>query len=258
MNKKMLHPTLPALLASVISTAAFAADDPALYLGPSFYQREGPYQADTVKSLLPTGDYEGERLLIRGDTLGLRLFTQEKLTFNAIVLSDQLSFNASAADSAALRLLDDRKESLNGGIEASWKITPQDTFRVALMGDVANRHQSTLESVHAEHVFALEKTYTQIVPRLNWTYFQKGFGDYYFGISRNESQRSGIAEYHPGASSRLDAGLTLAQPLSRDLVIFVDGVWKRFSSNISDSPMLDRRTYVELSAGVLYNFRAFF
>lgn len=278
--KGLLSPTLPqagvaALLTLLLipATAAHAdeptaaaasasadanSEGPALYLGPAWYHRDGPYRSSSATTILPTGDYEGRWLLIRGDTAGLRLFDAGPVTFNAIVLNDLLSFTAEDAVTPALRQLDDRRDSYNGGLEARWKITPEDTFRVAAMTDVLARHKSTLESVHYNHVFNIEKSYTQIVPRATWTYFQQGFMDYYFGVSAAESARSGIAEYHPEAGSRLDLGLTLAQPLSRSFILFVDGAWKKFSSDMANSPMVDQRNYFELSAGFLYDFKQLF
>lgn len=250
---------LPALNAQADDAATTAsADEPALYLGTVWYHRDGPYRASAATTVLPTGDYEGKRLLIRGDTFGLRLFDVGPVTVTAIVLNDLLSFTAEDATTPALRQLDDRKDSFNGGLEARWKITPEDTFRVAVMGDVLGRHKSTMESVHANHVFAIAKSYTQIVPRITWTYFQQGFVDYYFGVSAAESARSGIAEYHPEASSRLDLGLTMAQPLSKSFILFVDGAWKRFGNEMGNSPLVDQRNYVELSAGFLYDFKQLF
>ncbi|MGH8493737.1 MAG: MipA/OmpV family protein [Moraxellaceae bacterium] len=235
-----------------------AAEEPGLYLGLAWYHRDGPYIAQAATAIMPVGDYEGDRLLLRGDTFGMRLFTAGPVKFNAIVLNDLLSFTAEDAVTPSLQKLDDRRDSWNGGLEASWKITPQDTFRVAVMGDVMGRHKSTLESVHANHVFSIEKSYTQIVPRVTWTYFQEGFMDYYFGVGAAESARSGLEEYHPEAGSRLDLGLTIAQPLSRDIVLFADGAWKKFSRDMASSPLTDQRNYFELSAGVLYNVKSLF
>lgn len=254
----MVLGTLFMLPGTTHAAEAVEAEAPALYLGPAWYHRDGPYRASAATTVMPTGDYEGKRLLIRGDTFGLRLFDAGPVTFNAIVLNDLLSFTAEDATTPALRQLDDRRDSFNGGLEARWKITAEDTFRVAVMGDVLGRHKSTLESVHANHVFALEKSYTQIVPRLTWTYFQQGFVDYYFGVSAAESARSGLAEYHPDAGSRLDLGLTVAQPLSKSFILFADGAWKRFDSRMSDSPLVVQRQYFELSAGFLYDFKTLF
>lgn len=248
---------LMALLAA-LPVAAAAADDTPLFLGPALYHRNGPWLSRDTTAAYPTGDYEGERLLLRGDTLGVKLSGGDAVIFNAVVQNDLLAYDAHLADTSALRLLDNRRDSLNGGLEAVWRPTPADELRADVLGDVADRYRSGLAGVTASHTFSLAGSYTQVIPRLAWTWFGAGYTRYYFGISPDESLRSGLPVFRPAAAARLDVGLTVAQPLSPDLVIFIDAVRKRFDAAVGDSPLLARTSYVEGDIGFLYNVKKMF
>jgi outer membrane protein len=253
------HGAIAALMTLLAALpAAAAAEDIPLFLGPVLYHRNGPWLSRDTAAAYPTGDYEGERLLLRGDTLGVKLSGGGAVILNAVVQNDLLAYDAHQADTAALRLLDNRRDSLNGGLEAVWRPSLADELRADVLADVADRYRSGLAGITASHTFSLAGSYTQVIPRLAWTWFGAGYTRYYFGISPDESLRTGLPAFRPAAAARLDAGLTVAQPLSPDLVIFIDAVRKRFDAGIGGSPLLARTSYVESDIGILYNVKKMF
>jgi len=249
---------LLSFLAFACAALPAQADDEDMFLGVAHYHRVGPYRTSATNSLEPTGDYEGKRFIIRGDTVGMRLWRQGSLSFDLIAQNDLLAFRAADAQTAALRALHNRQEGLNGGLELAWTPTADDAVHLATTYDLLGQSKSAQTSVEYDHTFALPVSYTQIIPNVAYTRYASRYSRYYFGISADDKQRTSLSTFTPGAIGRFDAGLTIVQPFSKDVAMFVDYTHKRYGSGIAASPMLARSSYFEANVGLVYNFKGLF
>lgn len=244
---------LTALLA--IACAPLATAD-GLYVGARYHLGLGPYRVTTLGEGLPAGDYAGEHLLLRDDELGLRLVGNPALSLDAIVRQDRLTFRSRDADSPELRALRDRKESLNAGLELAWQPSAASALRVAYLHDAQARHQGDQVEVHADYAFDHAAAKLRVTPYLDWRHYNARYSRYYFGVDADEASASTLPAYAPGHTQRLDLGLRLAHPLSRDWTTFADLSLHRYGQAVADSPLVGHARYTEISIGAVYNLRA--
>ena len=68
-------------------------------------------------------------------------------------------------------------------------------------------------------------------------YFNQGIIDYYYGISEQESQRTGLAMYQPDGFFTLNAEFGVTYPISQHLVFRATTRARTFSDEAQDSPI---------------------
>lgn len=244
---------LTALLAIACSPLAMADG---LYVGARYHLGLGPYRVSTLGEGLPAGDHTGERLLLRDDELGLRLVGNPALSLDAIVQQDRLAFRARDADTPELRALRDRRESLNAGLELAWRPSAASVLRIAYLHDALARHQGDQVELHADYTVEQAAGTLRFTPYLDWRHYNARYSRYYFGVDVDEARASTLPAYAPDHSQRLDLGLRLAHPLSRDWTTFADLSLRHYGQAVADSPLTGHARYGELSIGAVYNLRA--
>lgn len=234
-----------------LTLPALAAESPDFYLGAGAYHRSGPYQAKQAHSVEPTGDYDGERFFVHGDELGIKFWRSGTLTASAMAQTDLLAFRASDATQQALTQLRDREAFVGAGLELQWQLAKADTFRAAVLGDVAGHSGGQRATVYYEHDFELPGSYTQIAPYLGASWLSRREAAYYFGIDPSEATRSGLPAFAPAHSSRFNVGLAIVQPLSKQVALFADASRHQLGG-AGDSAMLRQTHYAEVNIGVVF------
>jgi outer membrane protein len=244
-------------LASSLATTVHA-DDEDMFLGIAHYHRAGPYRTSAANFLEPTGDYEGERFILRGDTVGMRLWRKGGWSFDLIAQQDLLAFRPNSADTPALRHLKRRRDGVNAGFELAWTPTSDDAMHLSETMGVLGPTNAMQTSLEYDHTFTLPVSYTQIIPTVAFTRYAAAYSRYYFGISTEESLRTGLGTFTPNGTSRTDVGVTVVQPFSKNLAMFVDFTHKRYGNGIELSPMVARIHYTETNIGLVYNVKSLF
>ncbi len=78
--------------------------------------------------------------------------------------------------------------------------------------------------------------------------------DYYYGVSRKESSRSGLRGYNPNDSWNPYLELSANYNFAGNWSVYGTARYTRLSDEITDSPMVDKSRTGILSTGVTYRF----
>lgn len=92
-----------------------------------------------------------------------------------------------------------------------------------------------------------------ITPRIAANWYDKKYVDYYYGV-RAEEARAGRAQFTGKAGSDVQLGVRFGYAYRKRHNFFVDVSANSLSSDIKDSPLVDRSTETSIKLGYLYAF----
>lgn len=232
--------------------ATLAAAD--LSLGVAYATGNSPYKDyDRQWMVAPLVEYDNGRFYIHNLSAGLRFYNSEDLKLSVFLAYDPTNFDNSDTSDRRLRRLDKRREGLLAGGGANWN-TPVGNFGLSLAGDISGHSQGLLGRL--AYSYSLDLGRVEFVPQVG-TYWASGsYNDYYYGVSRKEAVKSGLAPYEADSAFSPFLGLTINVELDQEehWEIFWRGEVVSLPSTIKDSPMVDRSSIYNLTAGLTYTF----
>ncbi len=187
--------TVPAVLA-ICSAMPVAAAEWGVGLGALYALN--PYRdTDPTRMVIPVINYEGEKFYLRGIKGGYRFIKDREQTLEAFVLGYSARFDPD--DSGDLRLLDERKFAVMGGMGYS-RNYQWGSLGLEAAYDISGHSDGTVvEFSYSYPVFAKDYRW-MVTPQLGLTWFNDSYVDYYAGVSQVESARSGIEAYEGKAT----------------------------------------------------------
>jgi outer membrane scaffolding protein for murein synthesis (MipA/OmpV family) len=140
---------------------------------------------------------------------------------------------------------------------------PYDTlaFRLDVLHDIGNAHQSTVFSPNAEFSTPLSR-FTYVSASVGADFVSNKFADYYFGITPADSLVSGLPVFNPdGGMEKWKTSLLVNQSLTGDLTgglsMFGTVEYSRLVGDFKRSPIVSLRGSASqwlLAAGLAYTF----
>ncbi|AHG18302.2 MltA-interacting protein MipA [Chania multitudinisentens RB-25] len=221
-------------------------------LGAGVLVTPEPYRGHQTRVYpAPIVNYEGDNFYFRSLTAGYYLWNDQQNQLSIMGYYLPQHFKPGDSDDAQMKLLDKRRSTLMAGLayshNADWG-----TIRTALSGDMLNNSDGILGD--AAYLYRFTPDNWTLVPGVGVTWSSGNQTDYYYGISGNESRRSGLDSYTPGNSWAPYAELTANYRFNQNWNAFVTGRYIRLSSEVKDSPMIDKSYTGILLSGVSYNF----
>ncbi|WP_261278058.1 MipA/OmpV family protein [Serratia quinivorans] len=221
-------------------------------LGASVLISPSPYQGEQDRVMpLPVIGYDSDRFFVQGLSAGAYLWKdqQNQLSLNAYY--SPLHFKASDSDNDAMKQLNNRHATMMGGIgyrhQASWG-----TLRTELATDMLNNSNGFTGDV--AYLYPIERDDWQFRPGVGVTYSNGKTNDYYYGVSSDESARSGLSAYKAGSSWSPYLELSASYQLTPQWTTFITGRYTHLANSITDSPMVDKSGSGMLWTGVTYRF----
>lgn len=206
---------------------------------------------DTKVLPMPLLRYEGERLFVNGYTAGAYLWKDERqrLFVGASLLPQY--FRSSKSDDWAMKQLDNRNISvlatLGYGIDTEWG-----SLSLRASGDVTGTSDGFLADV--SYSYTLRAGDFSLTPGAGVLWTSSDHNDYYYGISRSESSRSGLRRYSPDSGFspylRVAAGWDMTEHWS----LYASWTAMFLSDEIRNSPMVDRDVQNIFGGGITYRF----
>lgn len=200
---------------------------------------------------IPLINYEGSRFYARGLGAGLYLFKNQNHAISLDLNYLPHYFDASKSDNWSMKQLSDRKSSLMAG--ASYRFSSQ--YGIASLGaacDILGKSDGVL--VNASYAYPIHFDRLVLTPHLGVVWASSDYNDYYYGVSRGESLRSGLTAYNADSGFSPYAGLSANFSLTEQWGLFLNAGSSYLSSEVRDSPMVSRDFKHSLGAGVVYNF----
>ena len=170
-----------------------------LSLSAGVFSVQSEYRGSDARVLpMPVVHYEGDRFFLKNTEAGVWLWNDgvQKISLGATLLPQY--FRASKSDDPAMKRLDNRNIIVLGtlGYELN---TSFGSLRAKASGDITGTSDGFLASI--DYAYPLNAGPLTVIPTGGVLFSSANFNDYYYGISRGESVRSGLSRYSPDASA---------------------------------------------------------
>jgi len=208
-----------------------------------------PYEGIRSKVYgVPILGYEGERLYLRGISGGYRLLMYKGWSVGPMLRPRFEGYEAS--DSPVLSGMDDRKRTLDGGVDLSWR-TDWGLLSTVFLTDLLGEHDGQEVEISYTALFAYAGF--DFVPSAGLRWRSGDVVDFYYGVRADEA-RPGRPAYTPEATLTPVVRLAVRRKLSRHWGLLLGFQYEWLDDEISDSPIVEDNTILSLLVGAAYAF----
>lgn len=237
-----------ALLIVLASPPAAAQDSQRMgtTLGAAGMWQNGLYrEVDSSIQAYPFITWRAGRFYLRGPGLGVDLWSNEDWSLDAFA---QWRFDGyDADDSDFLDGMDDRRESLDAGLEIERDLGAYGRLSLAAKADTLGRS----DGQELELQWSYPLRYVEAQVRARWQ--SDSLVDYYFGVEDAEA-RPGRPAYEPGSGLTWSVGLLSVQPLGKRWLAIVGASVDLLPDSIQDSPIVDASTRTRVFGALAWRF----
>ena len=242
--------TLGGLIASIFPTVQ-AADGPwslgaAALVTPNMYKGE----QDRLYPI-PMVGYEGDSFYLRGLTAGYYLWNDQADKLSIITYYSPIFFRAKDSDYKSMRQLENRKATLMAGLSYVHN-TQYGFLRTVLAGDTLGNSNGV--NWDTAWLYRYNSDRLTLTPGIGITWNSENQNEYYYGISKNESLRSGLDSYDPEDSWTPYVELSVNYKLTDSWNVFGMGRYVHLADEVTNSPMIDKEWSGILMTGITYSF----
>lgn len=221
-------------------------------VGAGMLVTPNPYKGDQHQVYpLPLVNYEGDNFYFRSLAAGYYLWNDDTDKLSVTAYYSPLHFRPKDSNYDPMRRLDSRKSTLMAGLSYA-HFTQYGFLRTVLAGDVLdNSNGITWDTAW---LYRYQTGQLTLTPGIGIGWNSQNQNKYYYGVSGNEAQRSGLQYYKPGSSFSPYVELAVNYQINDDWNVFGMGRYVRLSSEIKDSPMVNESWTGILMTGVTYSF----
>lgn len=223
-----------------------------LSLGASVLYAQSPYRGGQDRYLpIPIINYEGDSFWFRSLQGGYYLWKDQQDQLSLTLVGSPQKYDPKDNDHSDMKALDKRRMTLMAG--ATYRHTAEwGVVRTALLGDVLNNSNGIIWDL--TWLYPVKVGQLTLTPGIGALWSSANQNRYYFGVSDHESTRTGINSYDPDDSWNPYVELNASYQLSTQWNATVSGRYTRLSSEVKDSPMVDRDDQVSVWTGISYSF----
>ncbi|MCV4276064.1 MipA/OmpV family protein [Pseudomonas capsici] len=224
-------------------------------IGLGVMSEKTPYAGRSRETdALPLIQYENDYIEVFGPQIAfklprLALSDSQTLDFSLVAEYDGSGYDDDDAD--ILDGMDDRKSGFWAGGRVVWGTDLVDV-KAEWLGDVSGHSNGQRISLGLERTWQVANN-LQITPRLVANWYDEQYVDYYFGV-RSDEARTWRAAYEGKSGVNTEIGVRSVYKLDHHNSMFVDLEVSNLSSEIEDSPLVDRSTQNKVTLGYLYRF----
>lgn len=238
------------VLTAITATSALADNN--FSVGAGVGVLETPYK-DYDRDVVPVPviTYEGDDFWFRGLGGGYYLWNDESDKLSITAYYSPFEFKPKDSDNWQLRRLDKRKATLMAGLSYVHN-TQYGFLRTSLAGDTLDNSNGI--SWDLAWLYRYTNGGLTLTPGIGLEWSSENMNEYYYGVSGKESRRSGLDRYDPDSDWSPYLELSASYKLTDAWSVYGVGRYTHLSSEVKDSPMVDKSWAGALSAGVTYNF----
>ncbi|MGL4209371.1 MAG: MipA/OmpV family protein [Candidatus Adiutrix sp.] len=226
------------------------ADDLSLGLGLAY--STSPYKGhDDLVLPAPVIIYNGEHLFFRGLSGGVHLLNEKSYNLSLGLSYLPHHFKPSNTDDKALKQLDRRRSTLAFDLIYALR-TDFGHFGLKASQDILGHSEGQLVNLSYAYPFDFDPLLLRTGAGLSWA--SAKHLRYYYGISSQESQKSGLMEYEPNQAISPYLSLDATYRLTQHLNLNAGSQLTFLNSEIKNSPMVDSSRIFSAYMGVAYNF----
>ncbi|WP_313344687.1 MipA/OmpV family protein [Stenotrophomonas sp.] len=219
---------------SLLAQAAPGAK-PRSSVGLAVAAQKSPYAGyDTDVLPVPVINYEGRKFHFRGGSVGYTLFNTDRTEVSLLASPYFMRFKHKDTDDVQLRQLSNRSLSAMAGV-AVRHTAPWGVLQGNVQAEVSG-HGGGL-AADAKYAYPIPTGRVTLIPGVGANYASSSLNDYYFGVSTEEAQRSGLARYRAGSGVAPYMDLTAFMPLGPHWTATASLRRTLLSDAVKDSPM---------------------
>ncbi len=206
---------------------------------------------DSRVSAMPFVSYEGDLFFIRGLSAGVNLYNEGGHNIFADISYEYLNFNPKDTDDVQLKKLDRRRSTAMAGFGYRYR----DTWGVVHLrasADILGKSNGIL--LDAGYMYPIMVGNMRVVPGIGVEWASKNHNDYYYGVSKEESLRSGLYAYESDNDISPYIDVSIQYTIQKDWGIFMRGRVNALGNSVKDSPMVDKNYGAAVGMGVKYSF----
>lgn len=222
-----------------------------LGLGVGVIGRTSPYRdsSQTVSQVIPAVTYVGERLQWFGPALRYGIVGSGRLRLAAAAEYRIGAYEES--DSDFLSGLDDREDTLLGGLGLQYEISEGFELEILYQHDVLDRIGGGIANVRLSR--GIPWGTTTFVPQIAYNWLSSEMSNHDFGVPPNAALPQRPA-YRLGSTTSVEAGLGVFIELSEEWRIIVNVAGERLDDDVTASPIVDDDVVIKGLAIVSYVF----
>ena len=195
--------------------------------------------------------YEGDDFYFKSLTAGYYLWKDDRNKFSVTTTYVPFGFDPDDSDDHQMKHLNKRRGTLYAGLAYS-HIEDWGTLRATFNGDVLNNSNGLVAD--AAYLYPIHQDNWALVPGFGVMFNSSNQNDYYYGVTKGESRRSGLSSYSADDSFSPYAELSARYNFTRDWQAFFTGRYIRLADEVKDSPMVDKSYSAIVWTGVTYTF----
>lgn len=238
-------------IASTTSQSLEKDPDAELKLGAGVSFKVNAYRANNSVSVVPLAFYDNNVWYAEGAEAGF--YSYKDNTHHARL---GLSYDGRGFDNDDVKgnykALNARKSSVLAHASHLY-ITPYGGIRAKVATDILRKHKGSTVSLAYLSRFKIGDT--TLYPSFGAVWQSQGYNNYYYGITADESTRSGLQSYTADAGVSPFVSLTANHDLSDKISLFGNGRMEWLSSSQKDSPLIKNDTENTITLGAMYRFK---
>lgn len=250
--KKIVFLCLALLMVSMHPSSAQA--ESTLTVGGAGVWRSSPYKGhDNLIIPFPMINWEAKYGYVRGFSAGVFLWTNESKTqeLSTGLALGNLAFDNNDTDNARLARLDDRDRALDLYIQYILR-TDFGQVGARLSHDAAGNADGLVADIF--YRYPINFGDLSVIPSVGIQWDSADRVDYYYGISRSESNRSNLSYYNPDSTVSAFLGLSTKFLITEHISLFGAMKVNFLGDEVKDSPMVDENTTTSATFGITYSF----
>ncbi|MCL1622802.1 MipA/OmpV family protein [Moraxella sp. Tifton1] len=238
---KNLHPFMTAIVIVSFYSQAHAERLPVdtnarLSIGLNVSKHSAnAYKANSTFVIAPHGFYDNHRWYIEGGEAGFYPYKDKHHHARIGMSYDGTMFEPKQAE-PALQNLTKRQASVMA-IASYMYVSPIGGFRAKIAKDALSRHEGM--TITLSHISRFNKDKMTVYPSFGMVWQDKKYNAYYYGISNDESQRTGVVAYDPNDGVIPFASVLVNYDLNDKTTLFASQRIEWLPKAIKDSPMVD-------------------
>ncbi|WP_461538358.1 MipA/OmpV family protein [Spongorhabdus nitratireducens] len=241
-------------LSSMPALAQADSDESPIILGLGVGLESSLYKdINSEASPMPLVSLEYGDFWIQGEKAGYTLLKGDNWSLSPVIsLGLGQGFEKDDVDKKSKLYdgLDDRDSGIGYGLALDY-----DLQWAELSAAVLNDTESSVSvELDLSREFAITESLS-IEPGVNLAWRSSGYNDYYFGIDADEAAKNSLlSTYKAGSGMEMGLEVNATYQLSENWLLAASADYTRFSSDVTDSPLVESKHQTSLMVGIAYVF----
>ncbi|OPH39287.1 MltA-interacting protein precursor [Moraxella lacunata] len=211
------------------------------------------YATDDKVGAVPLVLYDNDYFYAEGSELGFYAHKDSENWFRVGAGYESRHFEPDDATTTALKGLNSRKSSAN--IVLSYmRITPVGGFEIKAGTDMMDRSGGQTVSLAHRSLFKFADDKLTVYPKFGVNWYSDDYNQYYFGVSEQESTKTGIDTYTAKSSYSPFVSVSGKYQFTDHIGAFANTKAEWLSSTQKDSPLTDDKVDIGANVGLTYTF----